>query len=239
MNVSSFLHKSALNFPHHIAIHDEYGDLSYMELSTAVKDCAILLKQFGIGKQNSVGVMGRNSRGFIIMSFAVMETDAVVMPIASHITNEEFIEILNSAKLQYIIHDQTKIPSFDNSKIIKVKGAGEIWNLRKNTKVPDEYIFAAHVPKAALVRFTSGTTGISKGVILSHKSIAERTEAANNILKLNETDKIMWVLSMAYHFVVSIILYIRYGCALIINHDFLASTLLKEIQFYGATIQYY
>jgi len=94
------------------------------------------------------------------------------------------------------------------------------------------------VPEAALVRFTSGTTGASKGVILSHQTIDERTAAANLVLKLNETDKVMWVLSMAYHFVVSIILYIRYGCSIIINRDFMASAVLEEINRYHATFLY-
>jgi len=90
----------------------------------------------------------------------------------------------------------------------------------------------------AFIRFTSGTTGKSKGVVISHKSVKERVDAANEGLCLNETDRVVWVLPMAYHFVVSIVLYIKYGAGIIVNDVFLAEDILKSIKDYGGTFLY-
>ena len=52
----------------------------------------------------------------------------------------------------------------------------------------------------AFIRFTSGTTARSKGVVLSHEATAARVEAADRVLRLSEADRILWVLPLAYHF---------------------------------------
>lgn len=67
-----------------------------------------------------------------------------------------------------------------------------------------------------MIRFTSGTTGSSKGVVLSHSSVSERTRAAAAALNIGPGTKILWVLPMAHHFIVSILTYIRYGATIIL-----------------------
>ena len=67
------------------------------------------------------------------------------------------------------------------------------------------------------MRFTSGTTGTAKGVILTHQSMLERIRAANRGLGLTCEDTVLWVLPMAYHFFVSILLYLEVGAAIVIS----------------------
>ncbi len=73
----------------------------------------------------------------------------------------------------------------------------------------------------AFIRFSSGTTGASKGVMLSHEAILERTSAADAGLRMSPDDVVLWVLSMSYHFVVSILLFLRRGSTLVMcRHPF-------------------
>jgi acyl-coenzyme A synthetase/AMP-(fatty) acid ligase len=88
------------------------------------------------------------------------------------------------------------------------------------------------------MRFTSGTTGKSKGVIVSHRSVIERITAANNGLKLGPTDTVTWVLPMAYHFIVSVILYVKFGSAIAIAKDFLAKNIIDITNRYNGTLLY-
>ena len=44
-----------------------------------------------------------------------------------------------------------------------------------------------------------------------HESILKRIIAANAGLELGPADTVIWVLPMAYHFIVSVILYIKFG----------------------------
>jgi long-chain acyl-CoA synthetase len=71
----------------------------------------------------------------------------------------------------------------------------------------------------AYIRFTSGTTGTAKGVILSHQTIFERIQAANTCLIIGPQDRIVWLLSMAYHFAVSIVAYLTFGASIILSRN--------------------
>src|SRR4029077_10602718 len=97
---------------------------------------------------------------------------------------------------------------------------------------------APGIKDAAFVRFTSGTTGQSKGVVLTHRDVLERTQAANAGLGLTCEDKILWVLPMAYHFYVSIILYLEVGATVIVSADYLAGSLLETAAKHHATFLY-
>ncbi len=236
MRVPELLHLSASQFPSQVAVYDEFGTFTYRELSDLVKQITADLKVNGIVAATCVGVMGKNSREFIAMVFAVMECGAVVMPISNQVSQTEFDDIRVTAKLSMLLDDGST-EYLTSAKATVLKCNNQQWNcstFSENNAVP----FAIHVADPALIRFTSGTTGSSKGVILSHQTILERTAAANKLLQLGVNDKVVWVLSMAYHFVVSIILYLRYGCSIIVCNDFMATTIIEQANRHLATFLY-
>src|SRR5262249_58645650 len=50
----------------------------------------------------------------------------------------------------------------------------------------------------AFIRFTSGTTAESRGVVLSHRATLARVDAADRVLRLQPDDRILWALPLAY-----------------------------------------
>jgi long-chain acyl-CoA synthetase len=90
----------------------------------------------------------------------------------------------------------------------------------------------------AYLRFTSGTTSERKGVILSHRRIEERLEAANQGLRVGPEDSILWLLPMAHHFVVSILLYLRFGASILLPSSSLARPVLELAARERATLLY-
>lgn len=254
--VPKLLYQIATRQPDHIAIYDGYGAITYQSLADLVKKTKEALQEEGIRPGMGVGVMGKNSHQFIAMVFAVMDCGAVVMPVSNQLKAAEVAEIIKTARLHAILDDQSgPLPSMGEERgkgLKRLKGGkglkereielvmpnGVAWRLSFNPVVSAEETFAPHVENPALIRFTSGTTGISKGVILSHQSIAERTEAANKVLKLGPEDTVIWVLSMAYHFVVSIILYLRYGCTIVVCDSFIADTIIEMTNRHKGTFFY-
>jgi long-chain acyl-CoA synthetase len=96
--------------------------------------------------------------------------------------------------------------------------------------------FAALAP--ALIRFSSGTTGASKGVVLSHASLLERIQSANRRLRVTPVDRVLWTLPMAHHFAVSILLYLNAGAGVILEDSHFAEALLSSAKRWGATVMY-
>ncbi len=235
--VLDILINTSKKFPENIAVIDDKGVLSYKELFLEIFSFSEKLAEKGVKPGNAVGIMGHNSREFVIAALAASLIDAVVMPLSSALKKYELDSLLEIAPIDYIICSK------DISYNISDEYKGMISTNENSLKFfhvlnKDNKSFRDIVPDAAFVRFTSGTTGSSKGVILSHNSVLERVNAANNGLKLSEKDVILWVLPMAFHFFVSIILYLSVGASIIICPDNLPDIILNFANKYKATFFY-
>jgi len=91
---------------------------------------------------------------------------------------------------------------------------------------------------AAFIRFTSGTTARSKGVVLSHEGTAARVEASDRVLKFSEEDRILWVLPLAYHFAVTITAYVRAGSHILLCPDTLPKAIVDAARRLRASVLY-
>lgn len=147
------------------------------------------------------------------------------MPLSHQLKTSEIDDVINEAQLHAILDDKHGVqPIAQVVSEIKMK----IESFRfAYTSINKNHTFAPHVDNPAFIRFTSGTTGKSKGVIISHQSAIDRVDAANKALQLSTNDVVVWVLPMAYHFVVSILLYIRHGAAIAIAQDFLPNNIIN------------
>lgn len=234
--VYHLLKSAADQWPDNPAIHDEFGSISFKSLENEVDALMLELQLLGIKPGMGVGVMARNSRNFIISVFAVLGCGAAVMPVSHQLKQAEINEILEKTKLHAVLDDFSGIQPLDN---VLQDIQMNIGKMRfGKTDISDSHIFARHVNAPAFIRYTSGTTGVSKGVVISNQSVIERTEAANKSLQLDQNSNVVWVLPMAYHFVVSIVLYVRYGAAISIVKSFMAQSVLEMTNQYNGTMLY-
>lgn len=230
------LKNAAQKWPNSPAVYDEYGTLTFEQLFQETETLKEQLIKLGVTKGMGVGVMARNSRNFITGIFSVIGCGATVMPMSHQLKKAEIEDVLKDAKLHAIMDDQHGVPPLDiPGQIIPMN----IESFRFGfTTISKSQNFAPHVHDPAFIRFTSGTTGKSKGVIISHQSAIERVEGANKVLELGVGDTVVWVLPMAYHFVVSILLYIRFGAAIAIAKDFLPKNIIDITNAHNGSLLY-
>lgn len=230
------LKDAAQKWPTSPAIYDEYGTLTFEQLFQETEILKNQLINLGVVKGMGVGVMARNSRNFITGIFSVIGCGATVMPMSHQLKKAEIEDVLKEAQLHAIMDDQHGTKPLDSTEQIIPMN---IESFRFGfTNIPKSQSFAPHVNDPAFIRFTSGTTGKSKGVIISHQSAIERVDAANKVLELGVGDTVVWVLPMAYHFVVSVLLYIRFGAAIAIAKDFLPKNIIDITNDHKGTLLY-
>lgn len=235
MNVFETLAQSARQWPDRIALIDAAGPLDYRTLWREVEALRGQLDKLGVRERQGVGVRARNGRAFIIGGLAALGCGAVIMPIHHQIKPDELADMFAKAPLCAILDDGSGPTQAGKTVPLENPGAtGLRFTRLDNSQAP----LAPQIKDAAFVRFTSGTTGTAKGVVLTHRDVLERTRAANSGLKLTPADKILWVLPMAYHFYVSIILYLEAGATVLISGDYLAESILDSAAQHGATFLY-
>jgi long-chain acyl-CoA synthetase len=235
MNVFETLAQSAHQWPDRIAIIDAGGSLNYRSLWREVEALRVQLDKLGVRGGQGVGVRARNGRAFVIGGLAALGCGAVIMPIHHQIKPDEQADMLAKAPLCVIIDDGSGIAQPGRTMALENPGGNGLRFTRlDNSQAP----LAPQIKDAAFVRFTSGTTGAAKGVVLTHRDVLERTRAANSGLQLTHEDKILWVLPMAYHFYVSIILYLEAGATVLVGGDYLAENILDSAVKHNATFLY-
>lgn len=214
---------------------DARGPLDYQSLWREVESLRAQLARLGVSSGQGVGVRARNGRAFVIGALAALGSGAVIMPIHHQMKPDELNDMLAQAPLCAILDEGSGAAQPGTTVALENPGANGLRFTRLNNSQPP---LAPGIQDAAFVRFTSGTTGAAKGVVLTHRDVLERTRAANSGLSLTSADKILWVLPMAYHFYVSIILYLEVGATVIVSADYLAGSLLETAAKYQASFLY-
>jgi acyl-CoA synthetase (AMP-forming)/AMP-acid ligase II len=227
---------TAATQPDQLAIADEFGILTYRALYEHAESLKTFLFQVGIIPETGLALITGNNRYFIIGLYAGIGSGCVVMPLANYQRPEEIKKALAEARIHFILTDNPEIAAL--GKQVTTTGLlGQPLYVSETgfSKQEKTVLFISGV---AVMRFTSGTTGDAKCVILTHQTILDRIRAANEGLQLSAGDRVIWILPMAYHFVVSIMLYIHYGCGIIISDDFLAENILTKAAEYSGTFLY-
>lgn len=220
MRLHELIGCSAQQWPEKIAVTDGHGSITYAELAEKVDELSRKLKASGVGPGHGVGIKFRNGREFIIAAFAVFSAGGVLLPIFHQMKGEEVEELVRSTGLHAVIDDEAGD--------MRLSWTGE----------DRERAFADFVDDPVFVRFTSGTTGASKGVVLTNRGVLERTAAANIGLGLTSGDVVLWLLPMSFHFLVSIVLYLEVGATIVVSPDHLAGTILDLANRHSATFLY-
>jgi len=231
MNIVQIIAKENKNHLHRNAIIDQGKIITYAQLWEAVEKASKELTRLEIRRFNRVALLCQDSADYIVMSLAVLKLYAVIVPVPFGSTDDEINSLLKNIKINFLVfqknsYSQKNAQAINNELlIIKLATTGRLNN-------------NFYKINPAFIRFSSGTTGTNKGVVLSHKSILERTTAANKGLQIKPGEQIIWVLSMSFHFVVTILLFLRRSSTIIISSRNFPQDLLANLNRYPATFIY-
>jgi long-chain acyl-CoA synthetase len=179
-----------------------------------------------VGLAQRVGLVARQGRGFVELALAILECRACFVPIADDHTGAALDAFAERAGLHAVVIESDSAPGFEL--VARPQPRPVDGNADRD--------FSALEP--AYLRFTSGTTSRRKGVILGQGAILARLAAANTGLGIGPGDRILWLLPMAHHFVVSILLYLRFGATILLPAGSLAKPILELAARERATLLY-
>lgn len=220
------------------AVVDGLLVLSYGELLAAIDGFARVLSGLGIRPGQRIAYLGEDSAGHIVATLAILRLDAVVVPISSSLAGDEADAVLERIDAHGLLCDAgIQRPDPAAASLPSPVAGGRPLNWRPRIPhQPDPPGYAGM--GAAFIRFSSGTTGVSKGVLLSHQTIIERTDAADQALQITASDRVLWLLPMSYHFVVTILLFLRRGASIVLCNQAFPESLLEAQAVWHGTFLY-
>lgn len=236
-NVADLIAARAAAHPAHAALVQRGAAVSFAELLARADAIASRLRALlGAVEAPRVGLFCPNGADYVALALGILRAGGCLIPVATELAPPERAAqiALTAPHLVIAGGPQPWLPGPGTPE----ESAGVSWQWARGTAsaaFPEDRL-AALAP--AFVRFSSGTTGASKGVVLGHATLLARIRSANRRLGITAADRVLWTLPMAHHFAVSIVLYLVEGATTVLEDSHLAADVLTTARACGATVIY-
>ena len=204
--ISDVVRRAAKDYGDKIALRrlgkdDEYNDVTYEELLSRVYKAAQKLCKSGLGSGSHIAIMGNNSPEWVIGSFAVLTIGGVLVPIDVKSTKDEAEFICQASHAKALLTDDS-VPSdwFSTIRHRFTLGYGNGTSSaleEEGIEIQDEFGKGSPGDLALLV-FTSGTTGTSKGVMLTHNNILSDLSAIVQRIPIKKNEPVLSILPLSH-----------------------------------------
>ena len=216
--------------------------LQYHDVARKIEKLHILFENSGVQKGDKIALCGRNSSQWAVAFLATLTYGAIAVPILHEFNAEQVHNIVNhsEAKLLFVgdhvvtVINPDEMPALEGiinnpdyslfvSRSEKLTYAREHLNEMFGQRYP-KYFRKEHVSyhmeespeDLALINYTSGTTGFSKGVMIPYRALWSNYDFALSVLgsKIKAGDRIISILPMAhmYGMAFEFIFEFLYGC---------------------------
>ncbi|RMP62852.1 hypothetical protein ALQ18_02314 [Pseudomonas marginalis pv. marginalis] len=165
---------NAKRYPDKVALIDKLGRSTYAELERGACKVANALAGQGIGRGDKVAFIACASRAWVEAFFGIVKLGAVAVPLNYRETGEQLAMMLedSGAKLLFRSHHHAEAFSVLFSSLsIPVISLEDLDEFTVDQSCVMEDVAGLSVDEPAVILYTGGTTGRSKGVLLSHANL--------------------------------------------------------------------
>lgn len=209
---------------------------TYNEIKIKVENLAIWFMKNGVEKGDRIAVTGKNSPEWAVVYLAALYAGAIICPLDYGLHEKELDNLLSRAEPKYLFVDAEKFQYFKSK-------ANSFTVYALNEKNKEDYVFnlscdgvyektAVSEDDTAAILFTSGTTGVPKGVMLSNKNLVSDCYIAQTHMILYPTDVFYALLPIhhAYTMLAVFIEAISVGAEVVFGKSMAVTRLMKELK---------
>lgn len=178
MNISNNLEQSAFYFPNNVAIIEAGAAISYANLNTQANRIASALLKLGVSAGEHVALCAPNSWQWVAFYFGVLKAGAVAVTLSSLLSRKELALLLGHCRPKVLLAFDDILTDVagirEEAGIETVISDGGDMPLEKLSKTGTTTFTAIDRDRSdtAVVLYTGGTTGMPKGVELTHENIS-------------------------------------------------------------------
>lgn len=200
--------------------------LQYHDVARKIEKLHIMFESSGVKQGDKIALCGRNSAAWAAAFLAVLTYGAIAVPILHEFTADQIHNIVNHSDAKILFAgdvvatqiDATKMPSLEGiiyipdyslvlSRTDKLTYAREHLNEIFGQRYP-KYFRKEHIhyytekspDELAVINYTSGTTGFSKGVMIPYRALWSNIDFAYSVLgnTVKKGDSVISILPMAH-----------------------------------------
>lgn len=224
-----------------LALTDFQGvSFQYRDVARKIAKLHLLYKEVGINPGDKIALCGRNSSQWSVAFFSIITYGAVAVPILHEFKADNIHHLVNHSESKLFFTDATIWENLDSAQMSGLKGTlllvdysllesncKELTHAREHLNelfgrryperfTPNDVVYHKEEPdELALINYTSGSTGFSKGVMLSYRNLWSNLQLCfDEIDFLHPGDGIVCMLPLAhmYGLMIELIHPIAKGC---------------------------
>ncbi|MBO4718942.1 MAG: AMP-binding protein [Prevotella sp.] len=241
---NAYIQRAIVDYWDHDALTDYQGiTLQFHDVARKIEKLHILFENSDVKQGDKIAICGRNSAHWAVAFLATLTYGAVAVPILHEFNGEQIQNIVNHSESKLLFIGDYAVKTIDPEQMPGLEGiinipdfslmisrserltyAREHLNLMFGSKYPmvfrREHVnyHQDEADELALINYTSGTTGFSKGVMLPYRAIWGNIEFIINRLgkKIHPGDNLLSILPMAhmYGMAVEFLFAFCHGCHL-------------------------
>jgi long-chain acyl-CoA synthetase len=194
MNLAKNLEISSAFFPDRPALRQEGSGLTYSQFNEKANRVATGLLSMGLRPGEHVALYAPNSIDWVVFYYGVLKAGCVAVTLSHLLTQEELARLLEHSSPRAIFTEASKLGVLQKlkdpeglRKVICPDGDVDLQELMDKGSASFEALDRDRQDTAAIL-YTGGTTGVPKGVMLSHESIDFSSHSIARFERSTETD---------------------------------------------------
>lgn len=224
---NSLIEQSIISHWDSDALTDYKGiTLQYKDVARKIEKLHILFENSGVEHGDKIAICGRNCASWAVVFLATLTYGAVAVPVLHEFTADQIHNIVNHSEAKLLFVGDVVATVIDPTKMLSLEGIVYIPDYSLVVSRTDKLtyarehlneLFGKKYPKAfrqqhisyykekdpselALINYTSGTTGFSKGVMLPYRALWSNIDFAKGVLgkTIKKGDNTISILPMAH-----------------------------------------
>lgn len=243
MMIADFLAKWARETPQKDFLLTEEGTYSYADCHSLARRFATVLRRRGIGKDDHVAVLADNCAAYVIAWFGINMVGAVAVTLNNQLVSDGLRYSVSQSEAKLLVADRAWLddkghhlePPLDDLPVLCIESDARFFDFLRAFEEGE--VETLSIEQTSAIIFTSGTTGLPKGVMNSHGVYLAVGRATVDMVDLKADDVLMAFLPMfhANSQMFGVMPAVTAGASLALLKKFSASNFFDNARRFGAT----
>ncbi len=203
--VHALFEAQARRTPDAMAVASAQGSLSYAELNTRANQLAHRLIALGVRPDDRVAICVERSLEMIVGLMGILKAGAAYVPLDPAYPEERLLHMVHDSDPRALLSHArvdaallARLARADATPTLLLDADADLWHDAACTHDPDPHRLNLEPDHAAYVTYTSGSTGVPKGVLATHAGLANLIGSVRSLMSLTTDDRFLQFASAAF-----------------------------------------